>query len=419
MIIKQARVIDPSVNFDQITDILVKDGRIAEIGSCLEAENEDILDAKGLCAAPGFVDVHTHFREPGFTHKEDITTGSKAALRGGYTSIVMMANTKPAIDDVQPLSYVMKRASEQPVHVYASANVTKGLLGKERTDFVTLAKAGCVGFTDDGIPIMDEKLLEEAFVAAKKLNMPVSLHEENPNLITENGINAGETAKKLGLTGSPREAEISMIERDLKLAVKTGAIVNIQHISTKEGVELVRQAKKMSSNIHAEACPHHFALTESAVLEHGTMAKMNPPLRLESDRQAIIAGLRDGTIDLIATDHAPHAKEEKEQPFSKAPSGIIGLETALSLGITRLVKEGHLTLSELIEHMSTAPARMYGFEAGTLKVGSPADIVIFDENEEYVVGEFASKSSNSPFIGQTLTGKVKYTMCGGKLYEAF
>lgn len=416
LIIKNARVLNPKTALDEVMDIRIENGCIKETGKNLTTETgTKVLNAEGLTAAPGLIDVHVHFREPGFTDKEDIETGARAAAAGGYTTVVMMANTKPAVDSVETLGTVRKRAEQMPIHVLAAAAVTKGLGGMELTDMEALKEAGAAGFTDDGIPIMDEALLKEAFLKAKRLHAPVSLHEENPALITDNGINAGKAAKALGIGGSPREAEISLTERDLRIAVETGADVNIQHISTKEAVALVREAKKQSSHIHAEATPHHFSLTEEAVLRYGALAKMNPPLRTNEDRLAVIEGLKDGTIDLIATDHAPHTKEEKEKPLTLAPSGIIGLETALALGITELVKKGHLTLLQLIARMTMGPAGLYHLSAGSLEPGAAADIVLFDENETWKVDSFASKASNSPFKGRELTGKVKYTICGGKI----
>jgi dihydroorotase len=257
--------------------------------------------------------------------------------------------------------------------------------------------------------------MHKAMEKVASLNVPISLHEENPTLIANNGINRGKASVHYNIGGSPREAEISLIERDLEIALATGACLNIQHISTKEGVELVRSAKKRGNNIHAEATPHHFSLTEEAAIEYGTLAKMNPPLREEADRQAIIEGLRDGTIDIIATDHAPHSSEEKAKGITEAPSGIIGLETALSLGVTNLASKGEISDERLIECMSLNPARMYGLDAGTLSIGAPADIVIYDPNETYTAGNYASKSSNSPFTGKTLKGKVKYTLVNGEV----
>ena len=424
MRIKNGLVIDPANGIKRQADVLVKDGKIERI---LDRDNGDsinnecdVIDAAGCIVAPGLVDVHVHFRDPGFTHKEDIETGAKAALKGGFTSVVLMANTKPAVDNEETLRYVLEKGGKTDLNIYTCATVTKGMAGKELTDMETLLKKGAAGFTDDGIPIMDAGLMEQAMAKAAALNVPISLHEENPEYITNNGVNCGKASAHFGIGGSPREAEISLIRRDLEIALKTGAILNIQHISTKEGVALVRQAKKRAaemgkSNIHAEVTPHHFSLTEEAVIRFGTLAKMNPPLREEADRQAVVEGLRDGTIDIIATDHAPHSAEEKNTPLTEAPSGIIGLETALSLGITNLVDKGCLSLEALICAMSANPAAMYGLPAGTLSEGSAADIVIFDASASQTVGNFASKSANSPFTGQELSGVVKYTIVGGKV----
>lgn len=429
LLIKNGMVIDPANNMEQLAEVLVKDGKIMKIAENMTKEDLQvwnggsgaecqIIDASGCIVAPGLVDVHVHFRDPGFTYKEDIETGARAALKGGFTSVVLMANTKPAVDNVDTLRYVIEKGEKTDLKIYTCATVTKGMAGKELTDMDTLLASGAVGFTDDGIPLMDAELMKRAMMKAASLKVPVSLHEENPELIENNGVNRGKASAYYGIGGSPREAEISLIERDLEIALETGAILNIQHISTREGVELVRQAKKKAAdlggnNIHAEATPHHFSLTEEAVMQYGTFAKMNPPLREETDRQAIIEGLRDGTIDIIATDHAPHSKEEKAKPITEAPSGIIGLETALALGITNLVDTRQLSIAQLIERMSTNPAKMYGLPAGTLSEGSTADLVIFDVNASQIIKEFVSKSSNSPFTGQTLRGVVKYTVVDG------
>ncbi|MDE6054346.1 MAG: dihydroorotase [Lachnospiraceae bacterium] len=431
MLIKNGTVIDPANNVEQLADVLIEDGVIVKIADKIdkavlqEVNSEcdaacEIVDASGCIVAPGLVDVHVHFRDPGFTHKEDIETGAKAALKGGFTSVVLMANTKPVVDNVDTLTYVIEKGKKTDLKIYTCATVTRGMAGKELTDMDALLAKGSVGFTDDGIPIMDVELMECAMTKAALLSVPISLHEEDPELISNNGVNRGKASVYYGIGGSPREAEISLIRRDLEIALKTGAILNIQHISTKEGVELVRQAKKKAAamgrnNIHAEATPHHFSLTEEAVIQYGTLAKMNPPLREEADRQAIIEGLEDGTIDIIATDHAPHSKAEKEKPITEAPSGIIGLETALALGITNLVDKKHLSMMQLIERMSANPAKMYGLSAGTLSEGSAADLVIFDTNASQVMKDFVSKSSNSPFVGQTLKGVVKYTIVNGTI----
>ena len=427
--LKNGCLIDPASGTEGYKDILIKDDKIIRIapqGALAEElasgsatgqmpENVTEIDLYGQCVAPGLVDVHVHFRDPGFTHKEDIYTGAQAAVRGGFTSVVLMANTKPAVDNPETLQYVLNKGKETDIHVYTCANVTKGLQGKELTDLETLGKQGAAGFTDDGIPLMDEGLLRKALQGAAKCGKPVSLHEENPSLITNNGINAGKAAVYYGIAGSPREAEISMVKRDLRIAMEEEADLSIQHISTKEAVELVRQAKKKSRHIYAEATPHHFTLTEEAVIKHGTLAKMNPPLREEADRIAIIEGLKDGTIDMIATDHAPHSAEEKAKPLTEAPSGIIGLETSLSLGIRELVNKGYLSMSELIEKMSYAPAKLYHLNAGYVAEGGPADLVIFDPNKEWVVENFASKAANSPFTGEKMPGVISYTICAGKV----
>ncbi|MDE7253960.1 MAG: dihydroorotase [Acetatifactor sp.] len=423
LLIQNGYLIDPKSGREGNFDLLMDKGNIIKIGRVGEDMTKParckVINAEGLVVAPGLVDVHVHFREPGFTHKEDISTGAKAAAKGGYTTVVMMANTKPPIDNCETLAYVLAKGEETDINVMSCANVTMGMQGKKLTNMEELAEKGAVGFTDDGIPLLDEQVVREAMERAVSLDMPVSFHEEDPKLISQNGIHRGRASEHFGIEGSPREAEITLIDRDLKLALETGACIEIQHISTAEGVELVRKAKKLGRNIHAEATPHHFTLTEEAVIQYGTLAKMNPPLRTEEDRQAIIRGLADGTIDIIATDHAPHSKEEKEKPLTEAPSGIIGLETALSLGITELVQKGYLTMRQLLGAMSTNPAAMYHLDAGYLAEGGPADVVLIDTAAVTTAGDYDSKASNSPFTGWELTGRVKYTICGGRVvYEA-
>ena len=417
--LKNGYLIDPASGTEGHRDILIKDGKIARIlpqgTDSGKKENLEAIDLKGQYIIPGLVDVHVHFRDPGFTYKEDICSGAEAAARGGFTSVVLMANTKPAVDNAETLSYVLEKGRETGIHVYTCANVTKGMQGRELTDMETLSRLGAAGFTDDGIPLLDEELLRSALQCAARLQRPVSLHEENPALIRNNGVNAGRAAAHFGIGGSPREAEISMVERDLRIAVTQEADLSIQHISTREAVELVRQAKRLSSHIYAEATPHHFTLTQEAVIRHGTLAKMNPPLREEEDRLAIIEGLRDGTIDMIATDHAPHSTEEKAKPLTEAPSGIIGLETALSLGIRELVRKGYLSMSELVRKMSYAPAQLYRLDAGYVAEGGPADLVVLDPDGQWMVDGFASRAVNSPFIGETMPGVISYTICQGKI----
>ncbi len=424
LILKGGYCIDPSSGKEGYWNIEIRDDRVYKIFEPLEQVDETdatVIDASGFTVAPGLVDVHVHFRDPGFTYKEDIVTGARAAAKGGYTSVVLMANTNPVTDNLDTLKYVLEKGKETGINIYCCASVTKGLKGTELTDMDALSKAGCVGFTDDGIPIMDENILRSALKIAAGLGKPVSLHEEDKTLITENGINAGgSAAKHYGITGSPREAEITMVKRDVAIALEERAPLSIQHISCLESVDIVRQAKMSQAGegkslIHAEAAPHHFSLTEDDVITYGSLAKMNPPLRTEADRLAIIKGLCDGTIDMIATDHAPHSKEEKEQPITKAPSGIIGLETALSLGIKNLVNAGYMTTAKLLKLMSTNPASVFGLPGGSLQEGSFADIVIFDKDENRVVTDFSSKSDNSPFKGMTLPGEVKYTICAGEV----
>lgn len=416
ILIKNALLVDPASARQEETDILIADGCVRSIEKGLQAAGARVIEAGGLVAAPGLVDVHVHFRDPGFTYKEDIETGAAAAARGGFTSVVLMANTKPPADNVETLRYVLDKGLRTPIHVETCATVTAGMKGKELSPMEALAEAGAAGFTDDGIPLLDESLVRRAMEEAKRCGKPISFHEEDPAFISENGFNRGKASRHFGIGGSDRQAEISLVERDLKLALETGAVINIQHISAREAVDLVRRAKQAGPNIHAEATPHHFTLTEEDAVRYGTLAKMNPPLREEADRMAIIEGLKDGTIDLIATDHAPHSREEKEKkPVTDAPSGIIGLETALALGITELVEKGYLTLMELVEKMSYNPARMYGLQAGRIAFGRPADVVLFDPKKQWTVEEFASRSSNSPFIGRTLTGRVCCTICGGRI----
>ena len=414
--IRGGRIIDPVSGREFTGDLILENGTIKAVGEKLNLKScEEILEAAGLVIAPGLVDVHVHFRDPGLIYKEDILTGAQAAAAGGFTTVVCMANTKPVIDNAETLTYVLDKGKETGIHVLSCACVTKGMQGKELVDMDGLRAAGAAGFTDDGIPILDEEVLKAALSKAEELQVPVSLHEEDPKLIANNGINRGPVSEKLGIGGSPAEAEITMVERDCRLAEETGASVNIQHISTAGAVEAVRASKKRGSHVTAEAAPHHFTLTDEAVLTYGTLAKMNPPLRTERDRQAVIEGLKDGTIDMIATDHAPHSIDEKSKPLTEAPSGIIGLETSLALGITELVKPGHLTLLELMRKMSQNPAALYHLPYAGITEGAPADLVIFDADEEWKVESFRSKAVNSPFKGWTLTGRVHYTICEGKV----
>lgn len=420
ILVKDGRVIDPARGIDDVLDLVLDGGKIAKIGKYQRTDDyERIIEAKGCVVAPGLVDVHVHFRDPGFTQKEDIETGAASAAAGGFTTVVCMANTKPAVDSAETLRYVLDKGARCGINVLTCATISRGMQGRELVDMEELAAAGAAGFTDDGIPLMDEALVKRAMERAAALGLPLSFHEEDRAFIETPGVNAGAVAAALGLGGAPALAEDVLVARDCMLALHTGARVNIQHISSANSVQLVRLAKELGANVTAEATPHHFSLTEQAVLEKGTMAKMNPPLRTQADRYAIIEGLKDGAIDIIATDHAPHTAEEKAKPFAEAPSGIIGLETALALGITNLVRKGHLTLMQLMEKMSLNPAKLYNLDKGAIAEGADADLVIFNESERWQVGPtFASKAANSPFVGEELYGKVKYTVCNGQVvYE--
>ena len=425
LLITGGYIMDPASGTEGKRDIVVQKDRIKAIADegegrkiALEAaakvgEILEEIDASGKVVAPGLVDCHVHFRDPGFTYKEDIYSGARAAARGGFTTVVMMGNTNPHMDNPETIKEAINKGKETGINVLCCGNVTKDMLGKELVDMKALKDAGAVLFTDDGVPVLDRDLMKKALGTAAELDMTISLHEEDPKYISQNGINAGEVARKLGIEGSPREAEISMVKRDIELAEDTGGSIVVQHISAAESVELIRQARKRWVRVFAEATPHHFTLTEDAVLEKGSLAKMNPPLRLESDRQAIIEGLKDGTIDMIATDHAPHSKEEKDREITKAPSGITGLETSLALGIRELVDKGHLDLMTLLERMTCGPADVYGLNAGTLWERGRADMVIFDPREEWVFDKSVSKASNTPFLGEKLPGKIYYTICRG------
>lgn len=416
ILIKGGRVVDPKSGLDEMRDIVLEGEDIKYIGRFQETEEyEKVIDAEGMIIAPGLIDAHVHFRDPGFTYKEDIETGAKSAARGGFTTVVCMANTNPVIDNTETLKYVLEKGKSTSINIKAVGTVSKNLEGRELTDMKSLLEGGAVGFSDDGIPLMNAEFLHEAMLSVKKLNVPISLHEEDISLIGRQGINNGIVSNKLGFKGAPSVSESSIIARDTMLALDTRAKVHIQHLSAAESVEVIRLAKQMGAKLTAEVTPQHFSLTEYAVLENGTLAKVNPPLRTLKDKYALIEGLKDGTIDIIVTDHAPHSDEEKARSMKDAPSGMIGLETSLALGITNLVRKGHLTMMELLEKMTIAPAKLYDFNSGYLSEGGKADLVIFDDEEQWEVRDFSSKSSNSPFIGNTLFGKVKYTICNGEI----
>lgn len=406
ILIKNGRLIDPLSKTDKKLDILIDGEKIVEIQEKIqESPDYKVINAKDLIISPGLIDVHVHFREPGATNKEDISSGSDSAARGGFTTVVCMANTDPVVDNIATLKAILKKAKEQKIEVLQVATVTKNMEGNILNDLRSLKESGAAGFSDDGKPLMDVSLLKTAMEVSKDLDSPISLHEEDPALIEINGINKY----------SPRLAEDLMVGRDIALAIDVGSKLNIQHISSGVSVEMVRLAKKMGANIFAEVTPHHFTLTEDALEEFGSLAKMNPPLRTKWDREKIIEGLKDKTIEIIATDHAPHTREEKALALELAPSGIIGLETALALSITNLVHKGHLSMIDMLEKLTLNPAKLYKLDRGYIKKNHRADLTIFSPDEEYRVEDFASKSSNSPFLGKVLKGKVKYTISKGEI----
>ena len=417
LLIKNGRVMDPKSGLDQVCDVLVKDTQIVEIAPEIKADGAQVLDATGLVVAPGLVDIHVHFREPGQTHKEDIHTGALAAAAGGFTTVVMMANTSPTISDVATLKEVLASAAKEKINIKTVATITKNFNGKDLTDFEALLEAGAVGFSDDGIPLESSKVLKEALETAKKLNTFVCLHEEDPGLNGVLGFNENIAKDHFKICGATGVAEYAMIARDVMIAHATKAHVHIQHLSKEESVKVVEFAQGLGAHVTAEVAPQHFSKTEALLLTKGSNAKMNPPLRLESDRRAVIEGLKSGVITVIATDHAPHHADEKNvEDITKAPSGMTGLETSLSLGLTYLVEAGELTLMELLEKMTCNPAKLYDFEAGYLVENGPADITVFDDKADRLIGpNFASKAANSPFIGETLKGQVKYTICKGEI----
>lgn len=418
MIIKGGRVIDPLSKTDEILDIRIEKGTIIEIEKDIDERKfpgEEIIDARGKVLVPGLVDVHVHFRDPGQTYKEDLESGSQAAIAGGFTSVVQMANTSPKIDDKEKIIDHYKKARDLPLKVYTVSALTRNFSDLELVDMEENFKAGALAFTDDGIPNRNSKLIVDAMNRAKKLGAIISFHEEDPSLIEQNGINHSEVSEKLNIYGSPTIAETSFIARDVAMAIYTGAKISIQHISTGLGVDFVKFGKSMGANIYAEVTPHHLALNDSALLKYGTLAKMNPPLRSEEDRWRIIEGIKEGTIEIIATDHAPHSPEEKAKEITKAPSGIIGLETSFSICYENLVLSGEISLMKLIELMSTNPAKIYGLEGGEIAVGKLADLAIIDLESEYKIEKFKSKSSNSPFAGKNLRGEVLYTISEGKV----
>jgi dihydroorotase len=419
VLLKGGRVIDPSQGIDETLDVLLAEGEVVRVAADLDVpEGADVRDATDLVVAPGLVDVHVHLREPGGEHKETIATGAWAAAVGGFTSICAMPNTEPPIDDPAAVGYVVAQGRlAGAARVYPVGAISVGQRGDKLTLVGEMVEAGAVAITDDGLPVTDSGLMRLALEYASTFGIPVADHCEDRALSRGGSMNEGVVSTRLGITGIPSAAENVMIARDLILAELTGGRLHIQHVSTRSGVEMIRAAKGRGVRVTAEATPHHFTLTDEAVVGYRTEAKVNPPLRGVDDRAAVREGVRDGTLDCIATDHAPHHYDEKEQAFEDAPFGLVGLETALALGITELVDGGVLSLPELIDRMSTAPARAFSLPAGTLREGGPADLVVFDPRAEWEIdaGAFVSKSHNTPFEGRSVRGRNRMTIVGGRI----
>ena len=419
LLFKGGRVVDPSQNLDGVQDLLLVDGKVAALGEglALPPETHEI-DAAGLIVTPGLIDVHVHLREPGQEHKETIASGARAAAAGGFTAICSMPNTDPPIDDAAAVGFVVAEGKKAgAAKVYPMGAISVGLAGEVLTEFGSLAAAGAVGVTDDGRPVMDSGLMRMAMEYAQAYDIPVVDHPEDLSLSRDGSMNEGLISSRLGLKGKPNASEDIHIIRDILLAELTGGRVHIQHVSTRVGVEAIRQGKARGIRVTAEAAPHHLLLTDTDVDGYRTDAKMNPPLRSPEDRDAVREGLKDGTLDIIATDHAPHHYDEKEAAFDDAPNGIVGLETALGLVYGHLVEGGLIDLSTMVRRMSVTPATLFNLPGGTLSPGSPADVTVFDPDLEWVVdpAAFLSKSQNTPFTGWTLKGKPRYTVVDGAL----
>ena len=421
LLIQKGRLVDPVGGIGGVMDILIEDGKLAVIGSDLREPEAQVLDARGLTVCAGLVDMHVHLREPGFEYKEDIGTGTAAAARGGFTSVACMPNTRPVLDGPEQIDYVLRRASEScGVRVWPIGAVSKGEKGEELTDFEALKAAGAVALSDDGVPVQSADLMRDALIRCRRQGLTILSHCEDADMVRNYAVNEGRVSRALGLPGRPAVAEELMVMRDAMLAEETGSAVHICHISTAGSVDIVRQFKKKGVHITCETCPQYFTFTEDEVLEQGAMARVNPPLRTKKDVEAIIEGLKDGTIDAIATDHAPHSQEEKARPLAEAPSGMVGLETALGATLTALYHTGEMDLSDILKKMTFNPACILRIPRGRLSLGGDADFTLFDLDQEWTVdpGEFASKGRNTPFAGRSLRGKVRYTIVGGKIVYA-
>ncbi|MFR8052964.1 MAG: dihydroorotase [Negativibacillus massiliensis] len=421
MLIANARILDPSCEppVDFIGDILIEGDRIIKVGSNLAqtkiAQGAQHIDASGLCAAPGFLDIHVHLRDPGFTHKEDIITGCKAAAAGGVTGVCCMPNTKPVTDSEEVLSYILDKAKDADARVYPIASITKGMLGQELNDIAALHACGAVAVSDDGRPVENGGMMLKALKEAYKAGVPVISHCEDLTIIDGGIINEGRISKELGVKGMDRASEDSITAREIVLAESSDTAIHIAHVSTKGSVQLIREAKARGVKVTCETAPHYMMMTDELLLSYNANFRMNPPLREQEDCEAIVEGVLDGTIDAIVTDHAPHAAEEKAN-FLKAPNGIVGLETSFAAACTVLVHQCGMSLLDLVKLMSTNPANLLRLPGGTLREGSFADIVLFDPDRSWTVDaeKLHSKSKNTPFDGLELTGRVVRTILGGK-----
>lgn len=414
--IRNGRVIDPAGGHDDLADVIIENGQIVAVEKGAEAAGAREVDASGLVVVPGLVDMHVHLREPGYEYKEDIASGSKAAARGGFTSIACMPNTNPVLDNEGLVAQVIRRGEEAGhCRVHPIAAITRGQEGRALTEMMVLTAAGAVGFSDDGVPVESARVMRRALEYSRLTKCPIISHSEEKALSAGGHMHEGLASTRLGIPGIPSASEDVAVARDTRLAEVTGGRLHICHISGERSVELIREAKARGVAVTAEATPHHFTLTDEAVAGFDANTKMNPPLRSEGDRQAIIRGLQDGTLDAIATDHAPHAAREKLVEFDRAPFGILGLQTALPLAIEVLVDGGYLELATVIERLTTAPARILGLEAGTLRPGAAADVTIFDPEALWVLteSEIVSKSRNTPFLGREMKGRVLLTLLGG------
>lgn len=420
ILLKNGNLIDYKTKINGKYDILIEDDKISKINKNIDEPVDRIIECEGLKIIPGMIDIHCHLREPGFEYKETIETGAKSAVAGGFTTICPMPNTKPTPDNVETLEKIIKEAKRVNLcNILPYASVTKGEKGEELVNFKELKLAGAIAFSDDGMPVVNSRTMRSAMIEADKLNTYVASHCEEKS-VSSGAINAGNIANKLGVEGVLPEAEEIMAAREIVISETNNVRGHICHISTKTSKNMIRDAKKRGVKITCETCPHYFTFTVDEVLKSGTNAKMNPPLREEKDRKAIIQGLKEGTIDCIITDHAPHSVDEKNQELSKAPNGIIGFETALPAEIMNLIDKREISYFDLVRLTSYMPAKLLNIDRGTIEVGKVADITIFDENEKYIYTKemIVSKSKNSPFIGKELKGKVKYTIVSGRIvYE--